>query len=326
MTIFMNVFGIDLCLCVITIVLSLFLSLYLWYQYNFSYWKSKGVPGPQPSFPFGNITQTSLGKINFGEECGKIYEEWKQHPFVGIYFLYNEALIVNDLNLIKTFLVKDFSHFTDHGIEFDVKVNPLIAAIFHLKGSQWKRLRTQLSPIFTSSQTKRMFETISACGTEMKKFLDKVAATGGAIDAKDVMGKFTSDVVISTAFGVDSNSFSSDCPVVEYARVGRSVFEPTLKYKMIQTCSFFVPSLVKSLGGKMLNKNITDFFFENIKKTVKFREENNLDRKDLMQSLIRLKNNQSIENLVSCHGKIYMTILKEIFTYFISRHIIKKSC
>lgn len=305
MTIFANGFWIDLCLCLVTTVLSLCMALYLWYQYNFSYWESKGVPGPQPAFPFGNIKQTSLGKLSFGEECGKYYQEWKRHPFIGVYFLFNKALIVNDLDLIKTFLVKDFSHFSDHGLEFDVKVNPLIAALFHLKGNTWKRMRTQMTPVFTSSQMRRMFETISTCGTEMRKYLDKVAAIGEAIDAKDIMSKFASDVIISTGFGVDSNSFISDSPYVEYSKVGRLIFESTLKQKIIQTCSFFVPSLVKGLRCRMLSKEITDFFFENIKKTVKFREENKLDRKDLMQLLIRLKNNQSIEYLKDGDGKIY---------------------
>lgn len=305
MTIFVNAFWMDLCLGLIITGCSMCLSLYLWYQYNFSHWKRKGVPGPQPSFPLGNITQTSFGKINFGEDCKKIYQEWKQHPFVGVYLLYNEALIVNDLDLIKTVLVKDFSHFTDHGLEFDIKVNPLIAALFHLKGSQWKRLRTHLTPLFTSSQTKRMFETISTCGTEMGKYLEKVVTVGGAIDAKDVMSKFSTDVIISIGFGVNSNSFTSNSPFAEYARVGRSVFEPTLKYKIVQTCSFFAPSLVKILRGNMLSKQITDFFFENIKKTVKFREENNIERKDLMQLLIRLKNNQYLENLNNWDGKLY---------------------
>lgn len=267
--------------------------LYFWYRHKFNYWKKKRVLGPKPSFPFGSIKQMALGNKHFGEVFAQIYEETKQHPFIGTFLLHRPALVVNDLDLIKTIVVKDFVHFTDHGVKFDHKWEPIRAGLFHVTGKYWKRLRAKLTPAFTVSKVKGMFDTISSCGMAMQKFLEMEAAVGGIIDAKDVMGKFTSDVIISVAFGIDSNSFTSSPAVLK--QMGSMVFDLDLRKRLSQFLGFFAPNIQKVLGFRLVDKRVSDFFHETIDTIVRLREDNNVTRKDIMHCLIQLKNNQSIE-------------------------------
>lgn len=283
-------FWCDLFLC----CASIGCAVYFWFQHKFNYWKTKGVPGPKPVFPFGNIKQMALGTEHFGEVMAKIYKETNKYPFVGAYLMHKEVLVINNLDLVKTVLVKDFAYFTDHGISFNEKIDPILAGLFTLNGNDWKRLRTKVTPAFTSSKIRGMFDTIASCSREMQTFLGKQADAEGTIDAKDVIGKFTSDVIVSVAFGIDCNSFTSPDPV--FKKIGTMVFDVDLRKSLSQFLGFFAPSVQKFLNFRMIDKRVSDFFYETIQKTVKFREENNIQRSDLMHLLIRLKNNQSIED------------------------------
>lgn len=292
MAVLFRSFWLDLCLFFVTAGCVL----YFWYRHKFNYWKKKGVPGPEPSFPFGSIKQMALGNKHFGEVCVQIYEESKKHPFVGAYLLHRPALVVNDLDLIKTILVKDFIHFTDHGVKFDHKWEPIRAGLFHVTGKDWKRIRAKMTPAFTVSKVRGMFDTIASCGAAMQKFLETEAAVGATIDTKDVMGKFTSDVIVSVAFGIDSNSFDVSSSAV-FKQMGSMVFDLDLRKRLSQFLSFFAPNFQRVLGFRLVDKRVSDFFTETIEATVKFREENNVTRKDIMHCLIQLKNNQSIEEV-----------------------------
>lgn len=179
-------------------------------------------------------------------------------------------------------------------VETDEKIDPIVAGLFTLNGNDWKKIRTKLTPAFTSSKIKGMFDTIASCGREMQMYLAKEADAGGKIDAKDVIGKFTSDVIVSVAFGIDCNSFTSPDPV--FKQIGTMVFDVDLRKSLSQFLGFFAPRVQKCLNFRMIDKRVSDFFYKTIDKTVKFREENNIDRSDLMHLLIRLKNKQSIED------------------------------
>lgn len=50
----------------------LFSVLYVWVKWKYSYWKRYNVPGPKPSFPFGNMNKV----VNFTEHLGITCEKW----------------------------------------------------------------------------------------------------------------------------------------------------------------------------------------------------------------------------------------------------------
>lgn len=92
-----------------------------------NYWRRLNIPYIEPLFIFGNTW-----KANFLESVSviikKIYLNNKDKPLLGIWVYTTPMLLVNDVNLIKNILVKDFQHFHDRGergLVIDEKNNPL---------------------------------------------------------------------------------------------------------------------------------------------------------------------------------------------------------
>lgn len=102
-------------------IISLASLVYLYFKVAFSYWKSRNVPHLEPSFPHGNIQ--GLGtKIQFGAMLQNIYKQLKgTDKFCGVYFFTSPQVLVLDLDLVKSILIKDFSNFNDRSIYYNEK-------------------------------------------------------------------------------------------------------------------------------------------------------------------------------------------------------------
>lgn len=94
---------------------------------------------------------------------------------------------------------KDFNHFTDRGMYFNEKDDPLSANLFSIEGAQWKILRAKLTPTFTSGKMKMMFNTLLECGDVLKERVDEFRQQGTSMDIKEVLGCFSTDVIGNTA-------------------------------------------------------------------------------------------------------------------------------
>ncbi|TKC33295.1 hypothetical protein EI555_005879, partial [Monodon monoceros] len=92
-------------------------------------------------------------------------------------------------------------------------------AISMSEDEQWKRLRSLLSPAFTSGKLKEMFPIISQIGDVLVRNLKKEAGKGKPINMKDFFGAYSMDVITGTAFGVNIDSLNNpQDPFVEYSK------------------------------------------------------------------------------------------------------------
>lgn len=107
-------------LCGIAIII---LTLYYFFTSTFNFWKSRGIPGPQPIPGFGTTKDIILGKMSLYDYTTKLYNEYKNEPLIGIYASRTPILIVKDPDLIKDILIKDFNVFADRGYSIHEKVH-----------------------------------------------------------------------------------------------------------------------------------------------------------------------------------------------------------
>uniref|UniRef100_A0A8C4L0N2 unspecific monooxygenase n=1 Tax=Equus asinus TaxID=9793 RepID=A0A8C4L0N2_EQUAS len=126
------------------------LSLYRFGTYTHGLFKKLGIPGPTPLPFFGNILSYRKGIWDFDKKCFKKYgKTW------GFYEGRLPALAITDPDMIKTVLVKEcYSVFTNRrtfGPEGFMK-----NAIIRSEDEQWKRIRTLLTPTFTSGKLKEV--------------------------------------------------------------------------------------------------------------------------------------------------------------------------
>merc|ERR1712004_466235 len=97
------------------ILVTLCVLAYLYLTWNWKHWESRGVYQIQPSFPFGSFPSFFTKNEHVNDTLKKISDEIKDKnlPFYGFYFFRTPGIIINDLDLIKQILVKDFDTFVD---------------------------------------------------------------------------------------------------------------------------------------------------------------------------------------------------------------------
>ncbi|XP_015599572.1 cytochrome P450 6k1 [Cephus cinctus] len=266
------------------IVILLASCVYLYFKYViFEYWRKKGVIQVEPSFPCGNLSPVVLGKLSAGELIANAYSQHKKSPFFGTYTFHKPRLVVNDPDLIRFVLTKEFAHFHDRGLYCNEEIDPLSGHLFFLSGIKWKNLRGKLTPTFTSGKLKRMFSTIKDCGDHLGLYLVKHARNREEVEIKDIIARFSTDNIMSTAFGISCNSIEN--PESEFRKWGRKIFESRPIFNAIVV---FAPNILDFFSIPFTDKGVNNFFTRIFKETVEYRETNNIVRNDFMDLIMQL--------------------------------------
>ncbi|XP_031834821.2 cytochrome P450 6a2 [Nomia melanderi] len=261
--------------------------LYIYYKYYvFEFWNKKGVFTVEPTFLVGNMMPILSGKTSHGDFFRDMYEQNKKHSLLGVYMLHKPHLMVNDLNLVKELLTKNFSSFHDRGVFFNEKTDPLSGNLFQMPGKKWRNLRVKLTPTFTSGKIKQMFPTLQELSDRLCKYLDEKAELKESIDVKDVFERYTVDIIISVAFGISCDSFEN--PNNEFRSWGKKIFEPRIVWN---TLIFWAPQVLDFFSLPYTDRGVTKFFTTMFRDTVEYREANNIVRKDFLNLLMQLMRN-----------------------------------
>uniref|UniRef100_A0A665SYC3 unspecific monooxygenase n=1 Tax=Echeneis naucrates TaxID=173247 RepID=A0A665SYC3_ECHNA len=174
------------------------------------------------------------------------------------------VLVFMDTDIIKTILVKEcYSVFTNRR---DLGLNgPLYDAVSIAEDEKWKRIRSVLSPSFTSGRLKEVQKH------RCRMCLDEV------IEVKEVFGPYSMDVVTSTAFSVDIDSINnpSDPFVTNIKKMVKfNFFNPLL----VLTILFpFLEPVFNKMNLSFFPAEVMDFFYSTLEKIKSDRKKN--DRK-----------------------------------------------
>ncbi|XP_070492972.1 uncharacterized protein [Chironomus tepperi] len=265
--------------------------IYLINQHFFSYWSKRGVPTNDPTFILGDLKDLILGGKSVGELFASIYHKSKNNRILGMYFSYRPALLVNDPVLIQEIMIKNFTSFHDRNTSVDEKTDPLTGNLFILCGQRWRDLRVKLSPTFTSGKLKGMYPTIRDCAQVLQDYIEKEVKNGSDVfDIRDLLARFTTNVISSVAFGIDNDSINDRENI--FRKMGIKIFDRDFKQALLGFISLFVPKLLPALNIKFkrVPQDIEDFFMTVVQQTIDHRAANkDLERKDFMQLLIQLK-------------------------------------
>nr|XP_033326759.1 probable cytochrome P450 6a14 [Megalopta genalis]XP_033326760.1 probable cytochrome P450 6a14 [Megalopta genalis]XP_033326761.1 probable cytochrome P450 6a14 [Megalopta genalis] len=276
--------------------LALLLAVYYYLTSPYKYWKKLGIAGPRPSLIFGNLKSPTLAQTSMSDTVKKMYDEYKNERVFGIYGGSTPILVINDLDLVKDVLIRDFSMFPSRGLQVFPKVDRLQEHLFQLEPEIWRPLRARLSPVFTSGKLKDMFPLVVECGEHLEKYLDTVTKQGEPVECREIAAKFTTDVIGTCAFGIDTNAIADEDS--EFRRMGRELFAPSLKGTIREATRLFFPAVYARLGHLVQPRKATDFFTNVVMGTMNYREENDVVRPDFINMLLELKRNPSqLENI-----------------------------
>ncbi|XP_036597164.1 cytochrome P450 3A8-like [Trichosurus vulpecula] len=263
-------------------LLVLFLTLlYLYGTWTHKLFKDLGIPGPSPLPFFGTLLSHNKGFTNFDLTCFKKYGRiW------GFFDGRQPVLAITDPEIIKSVMVKEcYSVFTNRRGGLPAKT--LWSAITFVQDDQWKRIRTILSPTFTSGKLKEMFPIINQYGDVLVKNMRKEAEKNKPVTLKDIFGAFSLDVITSTSFSVNIDSLNNkDDPFVR--EINKIVQCNTLGPLRLTVAilPFLVP-LFKKLDLSLFPREPVDFLTKSVKKIKEGRKKNSqIHRVDFLQLML----------------------------------------
>ncbi|XP_044513352.1 cytochrome P450 3A4-like [Gracilinanus agilis] len=273
-----------------TLIVLFLTLLYLYGTWTHKLFKNLGIPGPTPIPFFGTVLSYRKGFANFDYNCFKKYgKTW------GFYDGRQPVLATMDVETIKTVMVKEcYSVFTNRR-SFG-PVGSLESAISVAKDEQWKRIRTVLSPTFTSGKLKEMFPIINRYGDVLVKNMKKEAEKSKPVTLKDIFGAYSMDVITSTSFGihVDSLNNPNDPFVREIKKLIRFNFLDPL---ILSVAIFpFLTPLFNKLDVTVFPKDAIDFLSKSVKKIKEERKKNTeKHRADLLQLMMDSQTSKNSE-------------------------------
>ncbi|CAG9762922.1 unnamed protein product [Ceutorhynchus assimilis] len=283
----------------VLVAIALFYYIYNEKQKKFSYWKNKGVPQLPPHLIYGNLTQYILQKQSSAENEAELYFKFKQMgaKHGGIYYFGAPKWLPIDPELIKSIVTSDFQHFQAHLPKFSTSL--LFNNIFHMSGDQWRDTRRKLTPTFTSGKMKMMFEILLQKTNGLSDLVDEMAQIQKPAEIKELIARYTTDVIANIGFGIECDSLKNIDS--EFFQTGQNLFKRLLPKKPPTLFKLLLIAL--GIGNRRRGildiADLEDFFRNIVFDAVKYRETNNVVRKDFLHLMIQLKNQGSITDLVN---------------------------
>jgi cytochrome P450 family 6 len=93
--------------------------------------------------------------------------------------------------------------------------------------------------------------------------------TGSPVEVRETMAKFTTDVIASCTFGINSNSLKN--PDAEFRRYLRNIFDFSIMKGLAGITAFFAPNLKRILKLKFVDDVTTDYIRKTVWRTVEHR-------------------------------------------------------
>lgn len=266
------------------LLLLLFCGYFLWHKLltrNFDYWKKRNIPFVEPQLLFGNFREVFLYRINIGVHLQNLYNKMKKHRFFGIFILDKPVLIISDPELVKSILVKDFNTFADRASNVkEDQQEVTFHMLFFAKNPEWKEIRTLISPAFSSGKLKAMVPLMNESGENLKKYISKHSNEITCLEAKEVCAKYSTDVISSCAFGINSQCFEYED--AQFRKVGKVIFDCNLPNAIHQTCTFFAQGIANFFRLKMFDPKAMDFLSTTFLRTLEQRKNSEVRRNDLI--------------------------------------------
>ncbi|GJQ82005.1 Cyp6a9 [Trypoxylus dichotomus] len=300
-----DIFIIPVSLLVITITI---------FKKRYSYWKNVGVEYLEPSIPFGNFKEVIRQKLAIGEFSVQYYNVMKARKakHTGCYFFHRPIYVPMDLDLVKRILQTDFNHFTDHGGYVNEIDDPLSATVFNLDGQRWKKLRTKLTPTFTSGKMKLMFPIMIQLSEGLVKTLQEDSRKN-IVDIKDISARFTTDVIGNFVFGIDCNSLKD--PNTEFRVQSKRIFNASTFEMLKRLLGFAFPNVMRFFRARALPKDAADFFWKIIAQTAEHRQKNGIRRNDLFQLLLDMTDGEGKGNDTKL---TFSELAAQVFAFFVA--------
>ncbi|XP_063299128.1 cytochrome P450 3A21-like [Pelobates fuscus] len=290
------------------LLLAAFCALLLIYgMYPYRFFKKLGIPGPTPLPFLGTFLGYRNGVVKFDMECFKNYGTlW------GFYDGRQPVLAIMDPAIIKAILVKEcYTNFTNRRA-FSL-LGPMKSALTTAEDEQWKRIRSVLSPTFTSGRLKEMFQIMKDYSNVLVNNMQVYVEKGEPCAMKDSIGAYSLDVIASTSFSVHIDSLNK--PNDPFVMHIKKFLNPSLFNPLVIVLVFFpfIAPILERLNVNLVPKDFLNFFMNAV---TSFRDKrikgDHSGRVDFLQLMLDFRTDDP--NILNSSQKGIKVILNKLVT------------
>lgn len=263
----------------ITAIVVVIAALYLYLTWNFGFLEKQGVKTRKPWPLVGSLRIAPLEPaVKFQKE---LYQEFGR--ISGYYEGRHPVLHIGEPELIKQITVKDFWAFP---FSRDLKLSEkdVIAKKFltNLHGEEWKRMRSLMTPAFTTGKLKQMSHLIEDCCKTLVQNMNDYAETGEPLETKKFMSAYMLDVIALCAFGTKIDCLAN--PDNAFVRYAFKIFNQKIPTSAMLI--FLFPFLGKILPSfSFFPLDSMNFFKSAIEQVIAMRQ-NNMYPRDFLALLL----------------------------------------
>jgi len=174
----------------------------------------------------------------------------------------------------------------------------------------WKRMRSLMSPTFSTGKLKQMTAQINRCARQCLRLMLDHCSDHRSMEVKEFAGCYTMDVIASTAFGLDLNTKEDHNN--QFAVMARKAFN-FKRFNPAIMISFFFPvlsPLLKWLDISLFDKDVVQFFADVTEQTLRERDNSEGDRVDFLTLMKRAhQDDHSVDRdeLIESEGNILLS-------------------
>nr|CAB3235809.1 cytochrome P450 CYP3-like member 3 [Phallusia mammillata] len=163
----------------------------------------------------------------------------------GSYAGLNPHIIVADPEILKQVQIKEFGVFRDRQRTLNrVNGKEMNKALTSATGDHWKRLRTSMSPLFSTTKLKEMIGIIEGCTDKMVENLNRILKDDDEkFSPKQVLTKLSLDVICSSAFNVDMHTQDSSNENSQLFKMAKKLFDMKRGTRIAFLLFFIFPPL-----------------------------------------------------------------------------------
>lgn len=274
---------------VISVIVRIFYSLVI---KNWNYFSERNVEFKRGLPVLGTMYPTMLGREAMAISSKNIYTAYSDRKFVGMYEIGGTpSFMITDPDLIRDITIKDYEYFLNHYFQLDKQLDPLIGrTLFSMSNQPWREMRSTMSPLFTGSKMRFMLTLIIERVRDFNAYIrddivSKTKTNGQEYNMMDLMMRLSSDIIGSTAFGLDINTLKE--PNNEFYKMGKEISYAILSVKTLVFVAF--PKVAAFFNLKILNDQHDKFFRTIIHNSIEERQKKKIVRNDMLNLLLLAK-------------------------------------
>ncbi|KAH8359122.1 hypothetical protein KR093_004467, partial [Drosophila rubida] len=263
---------------------------YRWSTATYNFFKDRGIEYDKPIPYVGSMRKLFFGQSSMMDLIIELYNK-NDSKVYGVFEQRTPMLMIKDPELLKQITIKDFDHFLNHrdafSVDEDDNVNNMFgSSLFSMRDARWRDMRSTLSPAFTGSKMRQMFQLMDTVANEAVQCLnrDGIPEDGLELDVKDFCARFTNDVIESTVFAQQVNSFKDreNTFYLNSKKMTDFTCLETMKFLLYTTSK----RLFKLLKLPLFDVKSTDYLVSLVTGAMKYRQEHNFVRPDMIQMLM----------------------------------------